>query len=208
MSRPFLCRKLQRTKRRQSDVSERVPPGDGGARRSDEALVIVGRVRKPQGLHGELLVEIITDDPEAVFAPGRRIHVGTVAGEPAGDASILTVLRARPFKGSYIVGFAGLEDRTSAEGWRGRYLLAPAGELPQLAADEVYRHDLLGMRVADEVAGEIGTVADLYDFPQGLTLEVRGGREPVLVPYRPEIVREVDLDARVIRVALPPGLLE
>ena len=186
-----------------------MPPGDaGGARRPDEALVIVGRVRKPQGLHGELLVEIITDDPDAVFAPGRRIHVGTTAGDPSSDAATLTVKRARPFKGSCIVGFAEIGDRTAAELWRGRYLLAPAGELTELAPDEVYRHDLLGMRVSDETAGDIGTIADLYEFPQGLTLEVRGSGQPVLVPYRPEIVREVDLDARVVHVTLPPGLLD
>lgn len=190
-------------------MSGGVPPGDaGGARRPEEALVIVGRVRKPQGLHGELLVEIITDDPDAVFAPGRRVHVGTTSGDPSSDAATLTVKRARPFKDSYIVGFAEIGDRTSAEGWRGRYLLAPAGELAELAPDEVYRHDLLGMRVSDETAGDIGTVADLYEFPQGLTLEVRGAGEPVLLPYRPEIVREVDLDERVIRVTLPPGLLD
>lgn len=190
-------------------MSEGVLPGDAaGARRSDDALVIVGRIRKPQGLHGELLVEIITDDADAVFAPGRRIHVGTTAGDPAADGSILTVTRARPFKDAYIVGFAGITDRTSAEIWRGRYLLAPPGELPELAADEVYRHELLGMRVTDEEAGEIGTVGDLYDFPQGLMLEVCGSREPVLLPYRPEIVQYVDLDQRVIRVALPEGLLD
>lgn len=190
-------------------MSEGVPPGDaGGAPGSDKALVIVGRIRKPQGLHGELLVEIMTDDPDVVFATGRRIHVGTTDGDPAADDPILTVTRSRPFKDACIIGFAGVDDRTSAEAWRGRFLLAPSGELPPLAAGEVYRHDLLGMRVTDEKAGEIGTVADLYDFPQGLTLEVRGAREAVLLPYRPEIVQEVDLDQRVIRVTLPPGLLD
>lgn len=185
-----------------------LPGGAGGPRRPDDALVIVGRIRKPQGLHGELLIEIITDDPDAVFSPGRRIHVGTTAGDASRDDTVLTVVRARPFKSGCIVQFAGLDDRTSAEPWRGRYLLAPAGELPQLAADEVYRHDLLGMRVKDEKAGDIGTVAELYDFPQGLTLEIHGSREPVLLPYRPELVREVDLHDRVIRVSLPPGLLD
>jgi 16S rRNA processing protein RimM len=190
-------------------VSERVPPDDpGGANRSDDVLVIVGRIRKPQGLHGELLVEVITDDPDVVFAPGRRVHLGTTTGDPAASDTILVVRRARAFKDSWIIGFEGMDERSAVEAWRARYLLAPAGELPELAPDEVYRHDLLGMRVADEVAGEIGTVADLYDFPQGLTLEVRGPREPVLLPYRPEIVREVDLDERVIRVALPPGMLD
>jgi ribosomal 30S subunit maturation factor RimM len=33
-------------------------------------------------------------------------------------------------------------------------------------------------------------------------------RGPVLVPYRPEIVHEVDLDSKCIRIRAPEGLLE
>jgi len=182
-------------------VTEGVPSGSAGG-----ALVIVGRVRKPQGIHGELLVESLTDTPDAVFAPGRRVFVGTVDGDPDPDGATLTLKRARPFKGGYIVGFDELADRTAAEMWRGRYLLLPADELPALQPDEVYQHDLLGMRVRDEVAGELGTVSAVYDLPSGLTLEVSGEADSVLLPYRPEIIREVDLGARVVRIAAPPGL--
>lgn len=180
----------------------------GGAPRSEGALVIVGRVRKPQGLHGELLVETVTDEPDAVFAAGRRVLLGTAEGDADSGAPALTVKRARPFKTGYIVGFAGIEDRTAAEQWRGRYLLVPVEELPGLSEGEVYRHDLLGMEVRDDEAGEIGTVAEVYDFPHGLMLEVVDGKRSVLVPYRPEMVRTVDREARLISVTLPPGMLE
>jgi ribosomal 30S subunit maturation factor RimM len=46
----------------------------------------------------------------------------------------------------------------------------------------------------------------VYDLPSGLTLEVSGEADSVLLPYRPEIIREVDLGARVVRIAAPPGL--
>ena len=182
-------------------MTESVPTGSAGG-----ALVIVGRVRKPQGIHGELLVESLTDAPDAVFAAGRRVLIGTVDGDPDPDGATLTLRRARPFKGGFIVGFEELSDRAAAETWRGRYLLLPQDELPELRPDEVYQHDLLGMRVHDDAAGELGTVSAVFDLPSGLTLEVSGANGSVLLPYRPEIIRVVDVGERVVRIAAPPGL--
>jgi 16S rRNA processing protein RimM len=180
----------------------------GGAPGFKDALVIVGRVRKPQGLHGEVLVEPITDAPDAVFAPGARVHLGTTSGDPSSGGADLTVTRGRPFKESWIVRFEGIEHRDAIEGWRGRYLLAAPGDLADLAADEIYRHELLGLRVIDRTAGEIGVVAELYELPQGLTLEVSRSKGTALVPYRAEIVTEVDLDEGIIRIDAPAGLLD
>ena len=47
---------------------------------SAPALMIVGRVRKAHGIRGELLVEPITDAPDAVFVSGRRLFAGTASG--------------------------------------------------------------------------------------------------------------------------------
>ena len=58
---------------------------------------IVGRVRNAHGIRGELVVEPITDAPDAVFASGRRVFAGTVAGDLARGAPTLTVGRALPF---------------------------------------------------------------------------------------------------------------
>jgi 16S rRNA processing protein RimM len=185
-------------------VTERAP--EGGARTHE--LMIVGRVRKPQGIHGELLVEPLTDMPDVIFASGSRVFGGTAAGDRDDSASPLTVRRARPFKGGYIIGFAELTERTAADQWRGRYLLSETATRRALAEDEIYRHELLGMLVLDDNLGELGKVTELYDFPQGLTLEVGTRRGPVLVPYRPEIVREVDLESRCIRISAPEGLVE
>ena len=32
-------------------------------------LIIVGRVRKAHGIRGEVVVELLTDEPDAIFAP-------------------------------------------------------------------------------------------------------------------------------------------
>jgi ribosomal 30S subunit maturation factor RimM len=84
-------------------------------------LVIVGRVRKAHGIRGDLVVESISDEPDAIFASGRRVFAGNTAGDPAKDGKTLTIATASPFKGGYIVHFNEIDDRSVAETWRDRY---------------------------------------------------------------------------------------
>lgn len=179
---------------------------------ADTALVIVGRVRRAHGIRGELAVELLTDEPDAVFAPGRRVFAGTVAGDQAPDRLELHVDRASPFKGGMLVAFREIADRNAAELWRDRYLLVPQDELTAPDEGEVYVHDLLGMRVNRADGEPVGTVAEVYELPQGLVLEVaRGagdGRGSVLVPFDDRTVVEVDTGERVIRIDPLSGLLD
>ena len=176
------------------------------------AFIIVGRVRKAHGIRGEVVVETTTDAPDAVFAPGRRVFAGTVAGDLAPNRTELHIQSIRPFNEGLLVGFTEILDRTVAETWRGRYLLVPAEELPPPADDEVYVHDLPGMRVELESGEVVGTVADTYELPQGLALDVRRAppreSETVLILYDEHMIVSVDQTARVIVVSPPEGLLE
>jgi 16S rRNA processing protein RimM len=171
-------------------------------------LVIVGRVRKAHGIRGELIVEPITDAPDATFAPGRRVFAGTVRGDRAPDGLELHVTRSSPFKGGLIVAFRELVDRTTAEQWRGRYFLVPRSELVAPDEDEVYVHELLGMNVRLESGELIGEVVDVYELPQGLAIDVRRtGRSGTVVLLYEQSVLRVDVGTRVVTVTVPEGLL-
>jgi len=173
-------------------------------------LTIVGRVRRAHGIHGELVIEPLTDAPDAVFAAGRRVFAGTADGNPAPDKRELVVEESRPFKGGgWIVAFVGIADRNEAERWRERYLLAPVAELEPLAEGEVYLHDLPGLRVVLDGSGElVGEVTDVYELPHGVMLDVRRENGSVLIPFRPEVVTKVDIGERRLVIAPPDGLLE
>jgi 16S rRNA processing protein RimM len=173
-------------------------------------LTIVGRVRRAHGIHGELVVEPLTDVPDAVFAAGRRVFAGTVDGDPAPDGRTLVVEESRPFKGGgWIVAFNGIGDRNEAERWRERYVLAPKNELTPAAEHEVYVHDLLGLSVVRAGSLEpLGDVTDVYELPQGVMLDVRRPTGSVLIPFRPEVVTQVDLPGRRLIVDPPEGLIE
>lgn len=185
---------------------------------STPQYAIVGRIRRAQGIRGDLAVEMITDDPDRFFAPGKRLVAGTVDGDVArhpadrrnpDSTQELVIAQAAPqHRGGMIVHFEGIDDRTAADAWRGRFLLVPANELVPPAEDEVFLHDLIGVRVTGTDGRELGTVAGWYELPQGVTLELTGPAANVLVPYRPDLVREVDLDARTMTVDTTSGLFD
>jgi 16S rRNA processing protein RimM len=176
------------------------------------AFIIVGRVRKAHGIRGEVVVEVITDAPDAVFASGRRVFAGTAAGDLAPNRLELHIGSARPFNEGLLIGFAEVPDRNAAETWRGRYLLLPAEELPAPDEEEVYVHDLIGMRVTLPDGQAVGLVEEIYELPQGLAIDVRRAapreKDTVMLPYDERTIASVDKAERVIVVTPPEGLLE
>lgn len=163
-------------------------------------------MRNVHGLKGELVIEPITDAPDEIFSPGRRLLVGNVRGQVKGDPA--EILAARPFKSGYIVKIAGIDDRNAAELWKERYFLLPVDETAPLEEGDVYLHELEGMRV-DLATGEtVGKVIAFYELPQGIILDVsREKKGSVMIPYD-HVVTKVDREARVITVDPPEGLLD
>jgi 16S rRNA processing protein RimM len=174
-----------------------------------EEFIIVGRVRKAHGIRGELVVEPITDAPEMIFAPGRRVLAGTARGDLAPGHKELHIESASRFKEGLIVAFREIGDRTAAELWRNRFFLVPRAEVPAPDEGQVYVHELLGMDVRLESGEQVGEVADVYELPQGLAIDVRrtSRSDTVLLLYE-QSVRSVDRAERVVVVTIPDGLLD
>ena len=105
-----------------------------------------------------------------------------------------------------------MPDRNAAETWRGRYLLVPADELPPPSDDQVYVHELPGMRVELADGQLLGAVEETYELPQGLAIDVRRAspreQETVLLLFDERTIASVDRETRVIVVTPPEGLLE
>lgn len=173
---------------------------------ADPEYALVGLIRKAQGIRGEVIVEPLTDKPDVIFASGSRVFAGTANGDPAvaydvkgaEEIPTLTISESRPFKQGWIVRFEEIADRDSAELWRGRYLLARFSELPPPEEDEVYLHDLIGMRAESATGVPIGTVKTFYELPQGIILDLETPKGSILVPYRPEAILRTDVAARTL----------
>ena len=173
-----------------------------------DALAIVGLIRNAQGIRGEVVVEPLTDAPDAVFASGRRVFVGDASGNLKNKTETLTVDGVRPFKGGLMIKFGSVADRNAAELLRGRYLFAPFDELDPLEENEVYLHDLIGMKVELDSGEKMGEVTAYYELPQGLTLDVKTVKGSVLVPYRPEVIDRTEAQARIVVVKSDIGIFD
>jgi 16S rRNA processing protein RimM len=170
---------------------------------------VVGRVRRAHGIRGELVVETLTDAPDAIFAAGRRVFAGDSEGAPTRDALELRILKSTPFKGGLIVSIEGIADRNTADSWRDRTLLVPEDEIDPPGDDEIFLHDLVGMEVVTLAGERIGVIIQLFELPQGVVFEVeRPGKASVMLQLNDQTVTEVDPSARVVRIDPLEGLLD
>jgi 16S rRNA processing protein RimM len=169
--------------------------------------LVVGRIGRPHGVHGEVAVEIRTDTPEHRFAPG----VTLVTDPP--EVGPLTVVRTRPHAGRLLVAFAEITDRDAAEARRGALLVADSATSPAPAdADEFWDHDLIGLAAVTTGGRPLGAVVDVVHLSIQDLLVIRpegaAERAEVLVPFVAAIVPEVDVAGGRVTIDPPDGLFE
>lgn len=165
--------------------------------------VTVGRIGRPHGIRGDVVVGVRTDEPELRFAIGSRLDT-----DPA-DVGPLTVAATRWHSGALIVRFAGIRDRDAAASLGGTWLTVESGTLnaPE-DPDEFRDHDLVGLSVKTPDGTVVGVVADVLHHGQDvLAIRPLSGPEEILVPFVKAIVPDVDVAAGVLVIDPPPGLL-
>jgi 16S rRNA processing protein RimM len=167
--------------------------------------IVVGRVRKPHGLKGEVSIFPLTDDPEGVFVTGRSLFLLDLRGDVVGEVA---VTHSRVYHRECLVKFAGHNERATVDDYRGRFLAVRREELPPLEEGEVYLQELVGYAVRDEADEALGLVSAVYDLPQGPTIEVQGPEREFMLPFRGEYVKQTDRAGRRLVVSVPPGLMD
>jgi 16S rRNA processing protein RimM len=163
---------------------------------------IVGVIRRPHGVRGEVAVELRTDEPERRFAPGQVLR-------DEGSTRHFTVQSVRDHSGRLLVRFAEVINRETAEAVRGTLLIAAVepDERP-LEPEEFYDRQLIGLRVCRPDGVVAGTVSSVLHLPTQEVLEVETAGGSRLVPFVTALVPEINLDAGCLTVADVAGLLD
>ena len=166
-------------------------------------LLVVGAVRRPHGLRGEVVVEVRTDFPER-FAEGLRLVWRKGSAERD-----LVVRAVRPGSRGLLMRFEGQEDLDAARGLQGGELCVPESEAHPAPEGFFYAHEVRGFACEDSTGRPLGSAVGLEATPAGpmLTVDTGGGRE-ALVPWTRPIVVRVDREERRIVLDPPEGLLE
>lgn len=166
-------------------------------------MVLVGRIARPHGIRGQVIVNPETDFVDERFKVGATFWTRS----PRGDEQ-LKVASARVQNGRPVVGFEGFSSIEDVERLAGLDLRVPEEELQPLEAGVYYHHQLIGC-VVETVAGErVGDVVRVEGGAAGSLLEVQGPRGEVLIPLVTEICVEIDVEHKRIRIAPPEGLLD
>jgi 16S rRNA processing protein RimM len=176
--------------------------------------VIVGRVGRPHGIRGEVLIGVRTDEPGLRFAVGATLGSGPTPDSDAPSGQ-LKVASARWHSGQLLVAFAGINDRTAAGELTGTWLSVDSSQLPAAPDPDEFRdHELIGLSVRTPAGEDVGVVTDVLHYGQDLLVVRRPGEEgaedagEILVPFVKAIVPEVDVAAGLLVIDPPPGLLD
>jgi 16S rRNA processing protein RimM len=166
-------------------------------------MVTVGRIIRPHGNKGHVVVASETDFGDERFGAGSTLFLER-------DARVVpvTIVASRPHDGRWVVGLEGVGSIDDAETLRGHELRIPASEMKALGPGAYYTHDLVGCVVRTTDGSTVGTI-ERVDLGVGIPMLVVGADgDEVLVPFTDAIVRHVRPAERSIEIDPPPGLLE
>jgi len=167
-------------------------------------LIPVGRVRRPTGIKGAVLVEVYTGEPDrfadvdSVFLDDREFRI--VDRGRSGNAAKLT--------------FEGINSIERAQEFRDREVSVPEDSLGPAPEGKYYHYELLEADVVDTNGKILGTVHEIIETGSNDVLLVRTSNsesskpKEILIPVIDGVLVELDRDTNSLIVDPPPGLLD
>lgn len=168
-------------------------------------LLHIGRIVGTHGIKGEVNVYPLTDDP-------KRFSILEDCFLVTENNSTKTNIKAKGAKYSnnkVILKLDGIDDGDAALALKGRYIAVTRDKAVKLEPDSYFICDLVGCNVIDEQTGELGALQDvLQTGASDVYIIKRAGKKDLLIPAIKEVIKEVNLETRIIRVKLLDGLLD
>ena len=170
-----------------------------------DGYIAVGQVVSMHGLNGEVRVEPHTDFPDR-FRAGLALSLGDGKSE-------VEVITARPHKNVILMTFVGINRREDAEALRGAWLFVPEDDAVELDEGVYWIHDLMGISVQSPSGEQYGVIIDVLSTGANDVYVVRteapfNKGKDLLVPAIVDVVRHVDIEAGIMIIDLPPGLVD
>ncbi len=172
----------------------------GSPQPGEPVFLVVGKLRRPHGVRGEMIMDILTDFPE-------RLKTGMVVfvGE---EHKPFKVKSWREHQKGLLVSFVEYSTPEEVGILRNCLVFVKTKELPALPKGEYYHHQVIGLRVVDEANVELGQVTDVIATGANDVFVVKqmAGTE-FLLPVTDEMVLKIDLEKGEICARPLPGLI-
>jgi 16S rRNA processing protein RimM len=161
--------------------------------------LIVGRVLKPWGVRGEVKIEILTEFPER-FASLRQVFIGD-------DAKLFPVDYARLHGKSALLKFKGIDSPEDAEVLRDQLVQVALEDAVKLPKGKMYLYQLIGLSVVTTEGDALGEIKDVLDTGANDVYVVHDGTREILIPAIEDVVKEIDLERREMKIKMMEGLV-
>ena len=161
----------------------------------------LGRITKAWGCKGQVVLFLDVDTPEDyleldsafVELKGQLVphffHVDQLNGNKA------------------IVTFEEISAE-QATALCGHSLYLPLDLLPKLEGNKFYFHEVVGFKVIDSEKGDIGTLAQVIDYPAQPLFQVMKNDVEILIPVIDEVIDKVDREQKTLYLSAPKGLID
>ncbi len=172
---------------------------NSGSPNGEPVYLAVGFLRRPHGVHGEIIMDLHTDFPERL-KPGRKLLVSEAH-------KLMVVEGIREHQKGVIIKFNGIDTPEEAGKLRNTWVYIKASDAPPLPKGQIYQHELFGFQVVDENDNPLGQLIEIIETGANNVYVVRdaSGKE-ILLPAIPSVILDLDTDRRLMRVHLLEGL--
>jgi len=154
-------------------------------------MIRVGQVAGAYGVDGAVKVIPLTDFEDR-FDTGASLVLEGAERE---------VEWSRAGYPGLVVKFCGIDNRTMADLFRGRYLEIPEDAGRPLAEGRYYHHQVVGLTVLTSSGQALGKIAEVLERPANDVWVTRDGVVEHLIPATKDAVVEVDVTAGRVVVA-------
>lgn len=175
-----------------------------GSGTPESRFLIIGRIRKPHGVRGELKVAVLTDVPER-FNWLETVVVTRKEGDD-NNSLILSIESVRFHQQDALILFSGIESREAAGQLRNHWVKVPIEEALPLEEGEYYTHQAIGWAVLTSAGEQLGTVSGLIETGANDVFVVKTANGELLLPDIPDVIKTIDPTAGQLIVELMDGL--
>lgn len=170
--------------------------------RENEA-VLLGKIVATHGIKGQLRVAVYSGEFETILSLASLMLKG-----PDGRMETFQVAAAAVHGKKLILSLEEYDNINQSLPLVGHEVYAARDQLPELSEGEFYWSDLLGLRVETDHGEILGELVDIIATGSNDVYVVKDGKREYLIPALEDIVLDVNLDAGIMKVSPPEGLLD
>ena len=176
--------------------------GSGSPSTGEPEYLLVGSLRRPHGVRGEMVMEVLTDFPERL-KPETKVFVG-----PSRNPVVIEGTRIHGE--GLLIKFEGVGTPEEAGRYRNQPVYVTAADRPPLPDGQFYEHQVIGFSVVEDESNElIGTLSGIMRTgANDVYVVARPDGSEVLLPVIASVVLKLDVGTRTVRVHLLPGLID